>query len=159
MSDSEPPRSRPPIDFSKDADFRRRLPPITNSPLVISPELLAASDAILAAHAALYGPSPSTLPDAEGASVQTTSDAAGKVEGADTDWPTLSRLTASAEPVAAVVDAPRTDLPSPEPMPPYAAVVAEAAALRAALAAKEAENVAPRAKVAALEAELSSLRR
>ena len=49
--DSEPPRSRPPIDFSKDAEFRRRLPPVTNSPLVISPELLAASDAILAAHA------------------------------------------------------------------------------------------------------------
>ena len=57
--DSEPPRSQPPLDFTKDAEFRRRLPPITNSPLVISPELLAASDAILAAHAALYAPSPS----------------------------------------------------------------------------------------------------
>ena len=163
--DSEPPRSRPPIDFSKDAEFRRRLPPITNSPLVISPELLAASDAILAAHAALYSPNPSsTQPDAGDASVQTTSDAAGEEEGAGADWPTLSRLTTLAEPAVAVVTAPRTV--SPEPAPSYAAVVAEAAALRAALAAKEVENAALRAevaaaaaRVAALEAELASLRR
>ena len=208
--DSEPPRSRPPIDLSKDAEFRRRLPPVTDSPLAISPELLAASDAILAAHAALYAPSPSTQLVAEGAMLPTTSEAAGEEEGAETPGarlrspcvspPGSASETSAAAPSADTLlsaaqaigtpagtgaaaaaggevssDTPLAALappasPSPETARPDAILLADVAALRAALAGKEAENVALRrekeaeaaalrARVAALEAELSLLRR
>ena len=93
--DSELPRSRPPLDFSKDVEFRRRLPPITNSPLAISPELLAASDAILAAHAALYAPSPSAQPVTEIAAPQAPGDAAASPPMGDAAVDAAASLAAS----------------------------------------------------------------
>ena len=111
--DSEPPRSRPPIDFSKDAEFRRRLPPITNSPLAISPELLAASDAILAAHAALYAPNPTTQPGAEGATPKVMGPAREE-EGTDTpDGAPLAELAA-----AHVAASPSPTAPQPASVEP-----------------------------------------
>ena len=128
--DSEP----PPIDFSKDAEFRRRLPPVTNSPLVISPELLAASDAILAAHAALYGPNPSTTPpSANEATPQATTDAANEGSGAPGG--------ASFEAVSEVGAPPKPSPPdaSPPPAPRVDSLVAENAALRAEMDALRAQ--------------------
>ena len=178
-SDSEPPRSRPPIDFTKDAEFRRRLPPITNSPLVISPELLAASDAILAAHAALYGPNSPTQPGAADAPSQGVCDAAGETDGASTNWqplnlqsaaapdPTVAETATSAAPhsaaAAPVCDAPPATVStlgapsrssaslflSAASPPPSAQYVA---ALVAEIEALRADNAALRARVAELEA-------
>ena len=160
--DSEPPRSRPPIDFSKDAEFRRRLPPVTNSPLVISPELLAASDAILAAHAAMYAPSPSAQPGTEGATPQATSaDAAGGASNALDEalplvQPSAELDIAAAGPAASSSALPTAGGSAPTPWLPWcdADLAEENAALRAANAWLEAELAALRTRVAALEAEL-----
>ena len=161
--DSELPLSRPPIDFSKDTEFRRRLPPVINSPLVISPELFAASDAILAAHAALYAPNPSTQPVVEGPSPHVTGHAAGEEEGADApdgaSLATMSSPRAAGPPASAplassahaaggseggdATDARRPSVPAASPPAAAAASAAPASPADLAAAAGSDRDVPP----------------
>ena len=162
-SDSEPPCSRPPLDFSKDAEFRRRLPPIMNSPLVISPELLAASDAILAAHAALYATSPSAQPAAAATTAADHGASAAGAVGLAAPERTVAGGTAAEsvapEPDAAAVShaasAPR-EPPSPGLTHGDAAIAAHLPgtlpAALAMIASQQSEIAALRTQLAALTA-------
>ena len=144
-ADSEPPRSRPPIDFSKDTEFRRRLPPITNSPLVISPELLAASDAILAAA--------ETAKEDSAEAAEPAHDVPPPSDEGIRDAPAASRVPPAELPVAAPVGC-----SSPSCAQHAAALVAKIAALRRDDAALRDENAALRATIASLRAEHAEVR-